>query len=515
MLVRSLVRSTHAIINRTFEERQFFIRAGSRVRFLAVSRRQQIALAVLLVGFAVWSLYASVVYFSYDARLAASEARYARVRLAYERASDERDTVQSEAREAYRGVLASLMKPFEVLDDARLESRQELAALRGRNAKLVLEMTEIAREIVAARAERDRLTRADASLVYRYDVLESELVGLRNRNSTLDGNVASLQGELAAGKSRERAIEWDNGALSEALSKSKREIADAQRRNETAAAKIAKLEENLTGVAGERDKASDQRTALARHVDELEQRLASLQSDQDALVARLSERAKSHNVAVEHTIAMTGLDVGKLMAQVEKNSPIVQRPVKPGVGGPFVAYRPELVPFGKTSLHSSEIELVVATLDKQEERREGLNRVLAHLPLASPIDDYRVMSDFGKRIDPINGRLAMHEGVDLTSEPGAPVLATAPGIVTFAGWNGSYGKMVEIDHGMGVRTRYAHLKSVVVETGHKVAARTEVGIMGSTGRSTGTHVHYEILVDEQHYNPMNFIKAGDYVFSKN
>ena len=125
------------------------------------------------------------------------------------------------------------------------------------------------------------------------------------------------------------------------------------------------------------------------------------------------------------------------------------------------------------------------------------------------------MSDFGKRIDPINGRLAMHEGVDLTSGPGAQVLATAPGVVVFAGWNGTYGKMVEIDHGMGVRTRYAHLKSIVVEPGRKVAARTEVGIIGSTGRSTGTHVHYEVLVEDQHYDPVKFIKAGEYVFSKN
>ncbi len=525
MLVRRLACRAHGIINEAFRERQLFLRAGAEVRFFKISRRRQMAAAALVAGLVAWSLYASVVYFSYDARLAASEARYAHVRAAYERAAVERDAASAAAREAYRGVLATLMSPFGALDDARAESRQELAALRGRNAKLALEMSEVEREIAAAREERARLTRADASLVYRDDALESELAGLRNRNSALDGNVALLERELAAGQARERGMEWDNAALGDALAKSKRDtaevlakskrdLADAHQRNDAASAEIAGLQANLAGVAAERDKVSEERAALAHHVDDLERHLAALQSDQNALVARLSERAISHNTAVEHTIAMTGLDVGKLMAKVERTA-AAPRAVKPGAGGPFIPYRPEPVPFGKASLHSGEVELVVASLDRQEERRDGLNRVLAHLPLASPIDHYRIMSDFGKRIDPINGRLAMHEGVDLTSEPGAQVMATAPGIVTFAGWDGSYGKLVEIDHGMGIRTRYAHLKSIVVEVGQRVAARTAVGIMGSTGRSTGTHVHYEVMVDDEHYDPMNFIRAGEYVFSKN
>ncbi|MGO8865970.1 MAG: peptidoglycan DD-metalloendopeptidase family protein [Alphaproteobacteria bacterium] len=513
-----LRRRIENVVKWAFRERQLFLREGARVSFATLSGRRQMAVAALLAGFVLWSIYASIVYFSYDARLAASEARFIRAQAAYARVVAERDSAVAEKRESYRSFLSALAHPFELLGDARMESEQELVALRGRNAKLALEMSELGRELAQSRAERDRLASIDESLGRRRAALEVELAELKQRKSALDDTVASLKGELAADKSHELEIERDNAGLTEALGESKREIADTRQRNEMAAAQLAGIEDSLANVANERDRLSEERAALGHHVDELEQRLAALQADQNTLIARLSERATNRSIAVERAIAMTGLDVNKLLAEAGKdagNDEGSRRPPKVGLGGPFVAYRPEKTTSPKSSARSSEIEYVVSTLEKQEERHEGLKRILARLPLASPLDGYRIVSDFGKRIDPINGRLAMHEGVDLTSEPGAPVLATAPGVVVFAGWNGTYGKMVEIDHGMGVRTRYAHLKSIVVEPGRKVAARTEIGIIGSTGRSTGTHVHYEVLVEDQHYDPVKFIRAGEYVFSKN
>ncbi|HUI16136.1 MAG TPA: peptidoglycan DD-metalloendopeptidase family protein [Alphaproteobacteria bacterium] len=501
-------------IDRAFRERQVFLRTGARVSFTILTRRRQMAVAALVLGFVVWSVYASIVYFSYDARLAASEARFVSARTAYERAIAERNAAIAETRQSYRSFLAAIVHPFELLGDARIESQQELIALRGRNAKLALDMSALERELAKSRAERERLASSDEALSRRSAALESELAELKQKNGTLDGRVATLEGELSASRSHEQAIAQDNANLGKALDDSKRDVADARQRNEAAAAQIATLESGLAGLADERNRLGQERAALALHVDELEQRLVALQADQTALIARLSERATNRSMAVEHAIAMTGLDVNKLLGEASKDD-WSRHAAKSGVGGPFVAYRPEKSAAGKSSARSGDIELVVSTLDRQEERHEGLKRILARLPLASPIDGYRIVSDFGKRIDPINGRLAMHEGVDLTSEPGAKVLATAPGVVVFAGWDGSYGKLVEIDHGMGVRTRYAHLRSIVVEVGSRVLTRTEVGIIGSTGRSTGTHVHYEVLVDDQHYDPVKFIKAGEYVFSKN
>ena len=121
-------------------------------------------------------------------------------------------------------------------------------------------------------------------------------------------------------------------------------------------------------------------------------------------------------------------------------------------------------------------------------------------------------SSYGLRSDPFNNRKAMHYGVDLAGWGGAPVFATAPGKVIFAGRKGRYGKMVEIDHGYGIRTRYAHLQKVLVQRGEEVGHRHEIGLLGSTGRSTGPHVHYEVRFDGKPLNPDKFIKAGRYVF---
>jgi murein DD-endopeptidase MepM/ murein hydrolase activator NlpD len=134
------------------------------------------------------------------------------------------------------------------------------------------------------------------------------------------------------------------------------------------------------------------------------------------------------------------------------------------------------------------------------------------LPITAPLDNYYTTSGFGRRTDPFNGNVALHEGLDLVSNVGAEVLATAPGTVIFAGWQGEYGRLVEIDHGLGITTRYAHLKAISVEVGETVDYRDQIGLLGSSGRSTGPHVHYEVRFNDRPFNPMNFLKAGRYVF---
>ena len=103
-------------------------------------------------------------------------------------------------------------------------------------------------------------------------------------------------------------------------------------------------------------------------------------------------------------------------------------------------------------------------------------------------------------------------GVDLGGVPRSRVYSTSPGVVTFVGNKGPYGRMVEIDHGLGLRTRYGHLRKILVKLKEKVAFRHKIGQMGSSGRSTGSHVHYEVLFDGKPIDPMKFLKAGMYVF---
>ncbi|HLO75135.1 MAG TPA: M23 family metallopeptidase [Magnetospirillum sp.] len=179
--------------------------------------------------------------------------------------------------------------------------------------------------------------------------------------------------------------------------------------------------------------------------------------------------------AVERVLAGAGIRVEVLL----------RRHAEAGKGGPFVPAMPPA-----------------------PDRWDRLQRALRVLPLAAPLAEYDVTSGFGRRVDPLNGRRAMHAGVDLRARLRATVRATAPGRVVFAGRRGGFGRMVEIDHGLGVHTRYAHLAAITVRQGQLVPLGKRVGLLGSSGRSTGPHLHYEVLVDGRARNPQPFLKAG-------
>jgi murein DD-endopeptidase MepM/ murein hydrolase activator NlpD len=148
------------------------------------------------------------------------------------------------------------------------------------------------------------------------------------------------------------------------------------------------------------------------------------------------------------------------------------------------------------------------SLDTLTNVAKGMNVV----PWLRPLDaDYGTASPFGVRRDPFTKQLAFHSGLDLSGPWGSPVHATAPGIVIYAGRRGAYGNTVEIDHGYGIRTRYAHLRSILVRTGAMVQRGTSVGNLGSTGRSTGPHVHYEVWYGNSARDPQKFIKAGQFL----
>ncbi|MEZ5841711.1 MAG: M23 family metallopeptidase [Hyphomicrobiales bacterium] len=131
------------------------------------------------------------------------------------------------------------------------------------------------------------------------------------------------------------------------------------------------------------------------------------------------------------------------------------------------------------------------------------------MPLGQPIRGAaRTTSRFGVRLDPFLNTPALHAGIDFKAAVGHPVVATARGTVIRAGWSGGYGRMVEIDHGNGVTTRYAHLKAITVKEGDTVRVGQTVGKLGSSGRSTGPHLHYETRIDGRAIDPLKFLEAG-------
>ena len=171
-------------------------------------------------------------------------------------------------------------------------------------------------------------------------------------------------------------------------------------------------------------------------------------------------------------------------------------------GGPFL---PIIAPVSG----SSAFDRMLYRVNIARARLDVYTRALGTLPVRKPVaGELDVSSPFGVRIDPFLGRAAMHTGVDLRGDLGEPVHATAGGIVQIAGRDGGYGKMVEIDHGNGFSTRYGHLSEIDVKVGQEVRLGAIVGRIGSTGRSTGPHLHYETRINGEAVDPQKFLRAG-------
>lgn len=135
------------------------------------------------------------------------------------------------------------------------------------------------------------------------------------------------------------------------------------------------------------------------------------------------------------------------------------------------------------------------------------------IPSRKPVDSFKLTSQYGFRADPFAGRRARHKGVDMAGPIGTPIYATADGIVGRAQWVGGYGKYVEVNHGGEIQTRYGHMSQIMVEPNQRVTKGQIIGLMGSTGRSTGSHLHYEVRIAGNSVNPMPFISSKDYLLA--
>jgi murein DD-endopeptidase MepM/ murein hydrolase activator NlpD len=232
-------------------------------------------------------------------------------------------------------------------------------------------------------------------------------------------------------------------------------------------------------------------------VSNISSTLARLQASLDRVEARqaasLSTIEASYEAKAQRirgVLADLGLDGARIAAR------------EPGVGGPLVPGRFALASAGSFEHHVDRVSGARAQVDR-------LTRTLASVPVRRPVmGDPEISSSFGMRIDPFIRAPAMHTGMDFRGDPGDPARATADGTVTIAAWQGGYGKMVEVDHGNGLATRYAHLSEIIVKVGQRVRAGHIVGKVGSTGRSTGPHLHYETRVNGEAVDPRKFLRAG-------
>ncbi|ADY64778.1 peptidoglycan DD-metalloendopeptidase family protein [Agrobacterium tumefaciens] len=213
--------------------------------------------------------------------------------------------------------------------------------------------------------------------------------------------------------------------------------------------------------------------------------LKDIERQQISRIARLTSDAEDKASAMQDIIRQAGLKIDESDTD--------------GVGGPYAD------PQGN---ETDPFNMSLTNLDNALNRLDIVKETATALPFGNPAPGRAITSRFGNRLDPFLGRPALHTGIDFRAETGADVKATGAGKVTVAENSGGYGNMVEIDHGQGVSTRFGHLSTILVKAGDKVEAGDIVGRAGSTGRSTGPHVHYEVRRNDTPVDPMRFLVAG-------
>ena len=170
----------------------------------------------------------------------------------------------------------------------------------------------------------------------------------------------------------------------------------------------------------------------------------------------------------------------------------------PAVGGPFEPAR--------AGQSDPQFKALFNTWTRADQQQQGVMSV----PSIKPVAKMALTSEFGVRSDPFRGTAAMHAGVDIPGAVGTPIYATADGVVGRSAWAGGYGNLVELEHGQGLQTRYGHLSRILVAPGTRVTRGQVIGLMGSTGRSTGSHLHYEVRMDGRAVDPMPYLDTERY-----
>ncbi|BCM19913.1 murein DD-endopeptidase MepM [Mesorhizobium sp. J8] len=212
--------------------------------------------------------------------------------------------------------------------------------------------------------------------------------------------------------------------------------------------------------------------------------LKAIENQQLSRITTLADNAYKNADGIVQALEATGLPVD---SELDKGD----------VGGPLVPLDPSMA-----------FDSKVKELDEALDALDQVKKEARKLPLANPAPGHAVTSPFGVRTDPILGSAALHTGMDFRAPIGMPAKVTAAGTVTRAGWAGGYGRMVEVDHGNGFATRYGHLSEIDVTVGQKLAAGDVIGKTGSSGRSTGPHLHYEVRHDGEAVDPLRFLTVG-------
>ncbi|HXS07108.1 MAG TPA: peptidoglycan DD-metalloendopeptidase family protein [Rhizomicrobium sp.] len=475
-MAASLIERIWVWLHETFPERQIYIRSNGRVQFFTFGPSLQATLAGLALIFLGWVAFATVNVVFKDRIIIAKDHRFQEMQAAYENRLADLQISYDEL----NGALVSAEDKFKSTADDLQTKQNTIASFLNRKAQVE------ASALPAPGAPVMSNSPATASMDTgpASDSLEVPAPAGSNFGADTDSGstLAVMPGPAAP---QPRTAKPAHASLLQNGFERLRKIASA-------------LFVRTPKAAGSFAAAYAQHPGL-RALTEQTSRVATLGTSESVMMAKTGEVLSGDVLALRDVVRRAGLNPDQVQNKMAAG----------GMGGPEIPLDYVQV----NGIHDPAFNATYLKASAILGQLSDLSFEVQHIPLAVPVEGAGIgrTSGFGARLDPFTGHYAFHPGVDFAGPMGAPVHATASGLVTFAGNRGGYGNMVEIDNGLGIHTRYGHLSSITVRAGMQVERGAAIGRMGSTGRSTGPHVHYEIWYEDQVRNPTNFIEAGRHV----
>lgn len=332
----------------------------------------------------------------------------------------------------------------------------------------------------------------------RLEARHKAITSMLEKHASINEQINDMQDRFAEMTRRTRRTAGETRLVSNIARPSSVQLESRFSRQDPlqAQAKLADLENAPQGFALASDTPSPMpfmSDGMYKRIDNVSVRQKDLM---DAIEENVERTLREYSAIIEGTNL---LDPNTFVAQ------IIPEPER-ATGGPYI-------PLHTSGKIGRDFNQQMYRISTNLEHLDNYSRALSQIPLARPIHNFRQTSGFGPRIDPIQKRPAFHSGADFGTPIGTAVYSTLGGVVTYAGNRGPYGLVVEIDHGFGFKTRYAHLNKIRVRRGQTVAFQDHIGDSGNTGRSTGPHLHYEIWYEGRVRDPQSFLTTGRQVFN--
>jgi murein DD-endopeptidase MepM/ murein hydrolase activator NlpD len=461
-----LVERVWAWLHATFPERQIYIRSDGRVQFFTFGATLQATMAGLSLIFLGWVAFASVNVIFKDRIIATKDHRYQQMQSTYENR------------------VADLQLSYDELNNALVGAEDRFKS--------------VADEVQTKQ-------RTVAKLLSRNAMVDSTLHGLQGKNvgpssGTPDDDIAVSPN---AGAASDSVIEGDEPSGGGSQLNVSPEAVHPQPRT-AKPTKASFLDDAMGKLAGAffharqaalrpPPSAAVLKNPAFRVLTQQTERLRVMGGAETALLVGVDKQVASRIDTLETILRRVGMNPNTFEQQ-------------DNIGGPDV-------PLGEMHIEGIADQRFTAAFvsaGAHEQELDALFSGIRHVPLTTPVrgSQFVITSTFGGRIDPFTHHVSFHPGIDFAGPWGSTIASTAPGTVVFAGPRGGYGNMVEIDHGYGIHTRYGHMSSILVQVGMKVSKGAPIGRVGSTGRSTGPHVHYEVWLADVVRDPRKFIEAG-------